>query len=168
MKIGIVSDTHGNRSATNQAAMRFLEAGVAAVFHCGDIGGIDVLADLAAMLGKRNIPVHVVLGNVDLDSDDWMFFPSNLGIHLYGRFAAITLAGRKIAMLHGDDRGLFRELLASGRYDLLFSGHTHEVHDVRQGRTRCINPGSAGRGNPCQCAMLDLESDELSVFTIDV
>ncbi len=166
MKIGVLSDTHGNVSATAAAAVLFRQGGVGAVFHCGDIGGMDVLAELAGMMEPLHVPVHAVFGNVDIHSSDWKFFPTNIGVQLHGRFGDITFSGRRIALLHGDDRHLYNKTAAGGEYDLVFSGHTHEVHDLIRGCTRCINPGTAGRGSPNTCAVLDLESGKLRILNL--
>lgn len=166
MKIGILSDTHGNLSATAKAAKVFRKYGVGAVFHCGDIGGMNVLAELAGVLEPIGVPIHAVFGNTDIHSSDWKFFPTNIGVYLHGRFADISLEGKRISLLHSDDLHLFRKTISRGGYDLVLTGHTHEVHDYRSGRTRCINPGSAGRGTPNTCAVLDLESGELQVIVL--
>lgn len=165
MKIGILSDTHGNLPATANAAHIFEKARVGAVLHCGDIGSADVLAELAGVLHPLGVPVYAVLGNVDIYSADWKFFPTNIGVHLLGRFGEVELDGRKIALLHSDDRARFRKTISSGDYDLVFSGHSHTVHDHAVDGTRCINPGTAGRGSPNTCAVLDLSSGELVVET---
>jgi len=166
MKIGILSDTHGNVSVTATAAARFSRTGVGAVFHCGDIGGMDVLAELAGVMEPLHVPVHAVFGNVDLHSSDWKFFPTNVGVQLHGRFGDIPCAGRRIALIHSDDARLFNKTVAGGEYDLVLSGHTHAVHDIKRGRTRCINPGTAGRGSPNTCAVLDLETGKLDVIKL--
>jgi putative phosphoesterase len=164
MKIGILSDTHGNLPATVQAARLLEKAGAAAVFHCGDIGGYDVLSELAAVFQPCEVPVYAVLGNIDIYSSDWKFFPSNVGVQLLGRYGEVEFAGRRIALLHSDDRLRYHQATDGGAFDLVFSGHTHEVHDFMVRQTRCINPGTAGRGAPGTCASLDLESGRLSVF----
>ena len=163
MKIGILSDTHGNIPATANAARIFATAGVGAVLHCGDIGSADVLAELAGILNPLDVPVYAVLGNVDLYSDEWKFFPSNIGVHLLGRFGEVDLEGRKMALLHSDDRARFRKTVYSGGYDYVFTGHSHVVHDHTVDNTRCINPGTAGRGAPNTCAVLDLSSGTLKI-----
>ncbi|MBN2685310.1 MAG: metallophosphoesterase family protein, partial [Pontiellaceae bacterium] len=116
MNIGILSDTHGNLSATKNAARLFQQKEVGAVFLCGDIGGMDVLNILAG-----EAPVHAVLGNVDIYSSDWRFFPENVGVCIHGRFGEIALEGRRIALLHSDDERRFYETVSSGKYDLVFS-----------------------------------------------
>jgi putative phosphoesterase len=166
MKLGILSDTHGNLPVVERAARLLRKAGVEAVFHCGDIGGEAVLVELATVFHPLGVPVYVVLGNVDAWSGDWKFFPSNVGIHLLGRFGEVELGGKKIALLHSDDARRFRQVVLGGKYDLVFSGHSHAVHDHMEGNTRCINPGTAGRGAPDTCAVLDLESGALDVLEI--
>ena len=161
MKIGILSDTHGNLSATHVAVNIFRDTGVDVVFLCGDIGAVEILAELAG-----DLPVHVVLGNVDVYSADWKFFPSNLGVELHGRFADVSVGGHRIALLHGDDSRRLKNAISVGEYDLVLSGHTHEVHDFMVGKTRCLNPGSAGRGNPKSCAVFDLDSRAFQVFEL--
>lgn len=166
MKIGMLSDTHGNLAATKKAALALRKAGVDAVFHCGDIGGMDVLSELAAVFEPIGVPVHAVLGNVDVHSSDWKYFPSNVGIHLHGRFADFRLESVRIAVIHGDDHRRYNQTVSCREYDLVLSGHTHAVRDVRAGPTRCINPGSAGRGAPDTCAVLDLKSGNFKALTL--
>lgn len=166
MKIGILSDTHGDIRATNTAATVMKEAGVGAVFHCGDIGGMDVLTELAGVFEPAGIPIYAVFGNVDIYNSDWKFFPSNVGVILMGLLGNTVLNGTRIALLHSDDARCFRTVVSSGEYDLVLTGHSHEVHDYMKGRTRCINPGTAGRGSPDTCAVLDLESGELTVHSL--
>ena len=164
MKIGILSDTHGNLPATGKAARLFALADVDAVFHCGDIGEARVLAELAAVFQPLEIPVYAVFGNVDAYSSDWKFFPANIGVELFGRFGEVVVDGTNVALLHSDDRARFRKTITGGEYDLVLSGHSHEIHDHMVGRTRCVNPGSAGRGMPGTCAVLDLGSGQLAVM----
>ncbi len=166
MKIGILSDTHGNLPVTGSAACLMAQSDVGAVFHCGDIGGSDVLAELAAVFQPLEIPVYAVFGNVDAYSSDWKFFPTNIGVHLLGRFGEVEIAGKIIALLHSDDRARFRKTINCGEYDFVLSGHSHVVHDHAVGRTRCINPGTAGRGAPNTCAVLDIESGKLNVLNV--
>ena len=166
MKIGILSDTHGNLRATRQIAEQFVEAGVETVFHCGDIGGEEVLTELAVLCAPQKIPVCAVLGNVDLPASDWRFFPIQIGVEVVGRFGTQQLDGKQIAWLHGDDSARLRQTLSSGEYDFVFSGHSHLFHDQKEGRTRWLNPGSAGRGNPNTALILDLKTNHLEKIAL--
>jgi putative phosphoesterase len=166
MKIGILSDTHGNLRATQRVARWMLEAGAEHLFHCGDIGGEEVLAELAHLCAPQNISVYAVLGNVDLPTSDWRFFPSHIGVEVVGRFGSKRLDGKQIAWLHGDDSQRLHRTLLSREYDFVFSGHSHLFHDRKEGKTRWINPGSAGRGNPNTALLLDLSTGELEKLVL--
>ena len=130
---------------------------MSSIFHCGDIGSFEVLEKLTTL----KVPVHAVLGNVDQFSNDWKYAPTNSGLHLHGRFGNIELDGLHIALLHSDDRVATHQAVRSGEYDFVFTGHSHEFHDYSIKGTRCINPGTAGRGAPNTCAILDIGSGML-------
>jgi len=165
LKIGIISDTHGQVDLALSAAREFLFRGIGAVFHCGDVGSDMVLIEMAGMLRQLDIPVYAVLGNCDAHLD-FRFFPDGIGVHLLGRFGEVDLAGRKIALLHSDDEARFEEAVRSGRYDYVFFGHSHARRDETINKTRIVNPGAAGRGMHPSCAVLDLTDDTVHFFTI--
>ena len=56
MKIGLISDTHGQVPNPVHTAL----AGVDCILHAGDVGPMDVITELEAIA-----PVHAVLGNTD-------------------------------------------------------------------------------------------------------
>ena len=66
MKIGILSDTHGDVRRTEAGLDLLLQHPIEALCHCGDIGSESVLTALSAACLPRKIPVYAVLGNVDL------------------------------------------------------------------------------------------------------
>lgn len=165
MKVGIISDTHGQVDLALSAAREFIFRGAEAVLHCGDIGSDMVLTEMAALFQTLEIRLYVVLGNCDI-VENWDFYPDDIGVNVLGRFGELELAGKKIAMIHSDDERGFQHAAQANRYDYLFSGHSHVRHDKRHRRTRLVNPGSAGRGMHPSCAMLDLVEDELEFFTV--
>ena len=165
MKVGIISDTHGQVDLALSAAREFIFRGAEAVLHCGDIGSDMVLSEMAALFQTLEIRMYVVLGNCDL-TERWDFYPEDIGVEVLGRFGEVELAGKKIAIVHSDDEEAFSLAATANEYDYLFSGHSHVRHDKRRQRTRLVNPGSAGRGMHPSCAMLDLVEDELEFFTI--
>ncbi|MEI6890835.1 MAG: YfcE family phosphodiesterase [Pontiella sp.] len=157
MTIGLLSDTHGNLAVVEKAVAVFREQAVSSIFHCGDIGSFEVLTQLSTL----KVPVHAVLGNVDRFSSNWDEASMLSGLHLHGRFGDIACGSTRIALLHSDDRITRDRTILSGEYDFVFTGHTHVFHDYSVEGTRCINPGTAGRGAPNTCAVLDLDSGVL-------
>lgn len=166
MKIGLMSDTHGDVGRSYRAGRELLHRGVQAVCHCGDIGSERVLAELAALFGPPAIPVHAVLGNVDLYEADVEGFPRDSGVQVWGRIAKLTLHGRRLAVVHGDDAAALQKAIASQRYDYVFTGHTHVAADERRDRTRVINPGAVAHAHPPSVAVLDLASGALELIAL--
>lgn len=165
MKIGIISDTHGQVDLALAAAREFIFRGIEAVVHCGDVGSEMVLTEMAALFQAIDIPLYVVLGNTDCHTD-FKFYPGGIGVKLLGRFGELDLAGRKIAVLHSDDEPRLVEAVESQNYDYVLFGHTHVCHDKKHARTRMVNPGAAGRGMHPSCAVLDLIEDVVTFFSI--
>jgi uncharacterized protein len=128
MKIGIISDTHG--LLRPEVFDRF--AGVEHILHAGDIGGLDLLAELEAIA-----PVTAVWGNTD-------------GWDVRGRVpevARVELAGRSVVVVHGQQFGSPNPAAVAAAYpgaDLVVFGHSHVAVVERVGRALAVNPGSAG------------------------
>jgi len=160
MKAGIVSDSHDQRSAVEQALARFLEEGVGMILHLGDVCGPDTLS------GCRDwgIPVVGVFGNGDRDREGLQ--EATGGAFHDGPFVH-TVAGRRILMGH-TFRELEPELGGRGRFDLVLFGHTHRPLTMRVGTALVLNPGeSCGftRGKRT-CAVVDLETMEARILEL--
>ena len=160
MLIGIVSDTH-DKADTMAAAVALLRGRGAEFFiHCGDVGSARVLDHLAGL------PGCFVWGNCDWDRASLQRYASDIDVACHGPFGDLTLDGKRIAVVHGDDHVLKRRLLTGQRHDYLLQGHTHVREDTRVGRTRVINPGALHRANPKTAALLDTESDKLEFVIV--
>jgi uncharacterized protein len=124
--IGLVSDTHGLVRPDLFSALD----GVELILHAGDVGGEDVLAELATIA-----PVEAVAGNVDP--------PGSPGL-----VASLEreIDGVRIHVSHGHEMGrpTPERLLALYSHDVLVYGHTHRQLITRAGERLVINPGAAG------------------------
>jgi uncharacterized protein len=160
MRIGILSDTHGRTDAMAAAVRLLQDRGAQYLIHCGDLGSEQVLDFLAA------IPSAFVWGNCDYDRTALQRSAEFLGIHCYGAFAHLTLDGKEIAVLHGDDHRLWSKIIEEQRHDYLLHGHTHVADDRRIGRTRVINPGALCRANPRSVAVLDTAADAVEFLSL--
>ena len=162
MRIGILSDTHG-RVPNAAAALKVLaHADVEHYLHCGDVGDEGVLDLLAGL------PIAVVWGNNDYDRAHLADYARRLGILIYDDLADITLAGKRIAVTHGDNSALLHQLLNAQQHDYIFQGHTHVAADERFGRTRLINPGALHRTARPSVAVLDTQTDVLRVLSVAI
>ena len=126
--VGLIADTHGLLRPSIATAF----AGVHAILHAGDVGGVGVLAALSAIAR-----VEAVYGNVDDPHD-----PS------LARERRVVLGGLTIHVSHGHELGRPTAALALARYrdaDVVIFGHTHRAVIVRAPDGRlAVNPGAAG------------------------
>jgi putative phosphoesterase len=160
MRIGILSDTHGNL-ITATAGVRALEqAGVEFFIHCGDVGSTEVL-DLLA--GHQSA---FVFGNCDWDRRELERYANDIGIQCLANVGELELSGKRIAVTHGDDGKIYRRILDEQTCDYLFYGHTHIKADRREGRIRIINPGALHRATVKTVAVVDVNRDELSILDV--
>lgn len=164
MLIGIMSDSHGDVKRTVKAIEAMTPFAPAHIVHCGDIGSQSVLIELATGFANPEIPVTCVLGNVDNWVDDLMSYWPH--VQIVGRFARLEIADKTIAVVHGDDFNRLRGAIEGHAYDYVFTGHTHERSDEREGHTRIINPGALHRSREPSCAVLNLATDELEYLFV--
>jgi putative phosphoesterase len=138
VRVGVISDTHGLLRPEAEARL----AGADHIIHAGDIGAPDIVPRLL-----RLAPVTAIRGNVDEDA--WA--------EAYPETAVVTLAGRRIHILH-DRAALAFDPAASG-FSVVISGHSHRPKVETSGGVLYLNPGSAGRrrfGLPVTLAIIEL------------
>lgn len=180
MRIGIISDIHGNDSALMAILNVFYQKKVDNIVCLGDMVGyfhqsLEVLDRIKALkipvirgnheaylLGERSYsPDRETIYNLGYVRDaissqvlSWMSaLPETLDM---------TIEGRKISLFHGSpwdplsgyiypDYAAFGEFLNVGS-DYFFLGHTHYPLDKRVGAKEIINPGSVGlpRNGDCR------------------
>ena len=154
MRIGIVSDSHGNQRNVALALRLLSERKVELILHCGDID------DASTVWLFAGTPTHFVLGNCDADERRLEKAVVESGGMFHGRFGELRLEDRSIAMIHGDDHDRLRTTIQSERYDYVFHGHTHKAKARQAGRTLVLNPGALHRATPKTVVFLDLATGE--------
>ena len=138
MQLGIISDTHDNVAAIEQATELFASEGVEVVVHCGDF-----VAPLMVPYFNE-FEVHGVLGNNDGDVANLEAAFDGLGSEseLHGRFASLEFDGLSFAVLHGEHKDEVEAIAAGETYDFVCYGHHHRRELSEAGRTTVINPGA--------------------------
>jgi len=133
MRIGLLSDTHGWLDPRIQEHFAACDA----IWHAGDIGGLEVTDELA-----RWKPIKVVYGNID-DGKTQLVFPE------HQRF---TEEGVNVWMTHIGGRpprynpAVIGELRSTPP-NLFICGHSHICAVQFDPKINCLymNPGAAGR-----------------------
>jgi uncharacterized protein len=153
MKIGVLSDTHGEVSATRRALQILDRHGVQVFIHCGDVG-----TEVVPLF--RGLTTHLVCGNTD-SAESLRHALTEPDHTLHEPLGTLELEGCRIAFLHGDDVKLLRRTIHSGDWDLVCHGHTHAFAQAKQGRTSVLNPGAVShKTQPC-VAVVELPSLEI-------
>ena len=151
-RLGVISDTHGRFDP----ALHEVFAGAARIVHAGDVGGADVLQELATIA-----PVTAVRGNVDL----------YLGAEQLPEEATLEIAGRRLVVAHVLPELLRRRKPAREGFDLVITGHSHRYKESREDGVLFLNPGAAGAsrfGLPRSVAVVDLDPDEMRVTKVEL
>ena len=133
MRIGLLSDTHG---WLDPKLLEFFE-GCDEVWHCGDIGTMEVAEEL-----ERHFIVRAVYGNID----------GGMMRRVYPKTDVFTCEGVKVLMTHiGGYPGHYdmriKSRLLQERPKLFVCGHSHIAKVMYDRKLAClhINPGAAGR-----------------------
>jgi putative phosphoesterase len=160
MKAGILSDSHDQRNAVEDALALFRGEGVAVVLHLGDVCRPDTIAAFRGC----GIPLVGVYGNNDYEREG-LAAVSGGAFHRGPHMPEI--GGRKVLMAHSFDE-LQEEIGEGGKYDLILFGHTHRPLTMRIGRALILNPGEACGflSGKATCAVIDLDTMEANIREI--
>ena len=159
MRLGVVSDSHNHVSHVLAATEVLRREHVAAIVHCGDVGGGDVVELFA------DWPTHFVAGNCD-HSGQLAAIVARHGQTYHAVRAELELAGRSIAVLHSHVPGSLAAAIQSQQFDLVCYGHTHRLEHQQSGRTHILNPGALHRATTYTIAIVDLE--EMTIRHLEV
>ncbi len=138
MLIGAISDTHDNLPQIEKAVKYLNDQKVGLVLHAGDyIAGFVI-----PKFKQLNCKLIGVFGNNDGDHELLKKrFSETTNCTIHDRFAAVTVEGYRIALLHGEEIELLNVIVNSGYFDTVIHGHTHNSSVEKMGKTLAINPG---------------------------
>ncbi len=161
MKIGLISDTHGNHGRTRKAIEVFEREQVEAILHCGDVGSLEVLQ---LFVGR---PFWFVWGNLDHPEPSWRRALEDWGMSWPEESPLrFELAGKRIVLAHGHERA-FPATFRDPDADFLFCGHTHVAAMSRVWGCIFVNPGAVHRASPPTVAIVDLACGQVRHVGLD-
>lgn len=163
MKFAIISDTHDNVSNTEKAIEYIKKQGITFIIHCGDISSGEMAHHIAKLFGEET---HAVTGNVSGDPDAIKRKTSEYNFTLHDETGEVEFDGKKIAFNHYPEEA--KKLAESGKYDLVFHGHTHKPWEEIVGKTKVLNPGTvAGMFQKATFAIYDTEADKAQLILLE-
>ncbi len=146
MKIGVVSDTHGNIGVWRRVEPFFKDTDL--IIHAGDVLYHPPLLrcpdeyDIPAMveaLNKSNVPLVFARGNCDPEVyEELLTWP------VQSPYAFVQYETTRIIITHGHllDREQMLMLAKSYKADIMITGHTHIPVLEQTDNTILMNPGS--------------------------
>jgi len=135
--IGIMSDSHDNVDAVKGAVRFFNSKACKLVIHAGDF----VAPFAAKELGNLSCPVKAVFGNCDGEKKGLREV-----IQAFGEIkeAPFDFSFLEMKFLVTHVHTSVNKYTASGKYDVVIFGHTHEAIIRRKSGVLLINPGETG------------------------
>jgi uncharacterized protein len=131
VRIGLLSDTHGFMGADILEAL----AGVDEIWHAGDLGSLDILAELQTVA-----PVIAVVGNIDSHAT-FLGIPEEQLLIREGFRVLI----RHIVGAPGRYDPIARTSIELEKPDILVCGHSHILRIERDAQgILYMNPGACG------------------------
>jgi len=170
MKIAIVSDTHNNWANFEKAIKWIMNEKIQLILHCGDICNQETI-DKAKKLfegpsfakASEGRGIKFVKGNGDFDLPD---LPDELKMEVEGAFAEASATRRKIGMSHFPAEA--KKMAQSGKFDMVFYGHTHRPWDEKVNNCHMINPGElAGQFYKPTFAVYDTVTGKLELKILE-
>ena len=156
MKIGIMADSHENMPMIAKAVALFNRERAGLVLHAGDI-----ISPITAKEFKRlKMKMVAVFGNNDGEK---LFLKEKFApfAEIHERAWEGEAGGRRVLMIHAPDA--LAALEASGVYDVIVYGHTHEAVARKGKRTLVVNPGECCGWITGRSTVAILDTDEMSV-----
>lgn len=140
----------------------FQSRGIKTLIHAGDITSPRMLHYL------KDFECYMVLGNGDLiDSEEIDVKANELGMKSVNLKAEFDLAGKKFMVFHGHDVPMYRDAVASGKYNYIIKGHTHHFENYVSNECRIINPGAVYRHDESSIAILDIETGKVEKIVLE-
>ena len=140
MKIAVISDSHDNIPNIEKFLGWAQENKIEMIIHCGDLCAPTMISEV--FMKSFSGPMHLVYGNVG-DRDILTKICNKFeNVTFHGDLGELEIEGQKIAFCHFPEQA--KDLAQSGKYNIVFYGHTHKPWMDTIGTCQLINPGTLG------------------------
>jgi len=160
VKIAIISDTHNNWPNFEKAIDWIKKEKIKLILHCGDISSQETIDEAkeyfegpSSAEASEGQGIKFVKGNADYELE----LPEKM---------ELEIEGKQIAFCHFPDTA--KKLAQSGKFDVVFYGHTHRPWDEKVGNCHMINPGElAGQFYKPAFAVYDTSTGKLELKILE-
>ncbi|MBL7155980.1 MAG: metallophosphoesterase [Candidatus Pacebacteria bacterium] len=161
MRIAIISDTHDNLPNFKKAIDLIKKEQIKTVIHCGDMGRPDTLRQILKGFSNK---FFLVFGNVETDYfyEEEVICKEFPNLKIFPEIGEIEINNKKIAFCHVPK--LAKVLAQTGKYNIVFYGHTHKPWEEKIGECRLVNPGNlSGIHYQSTFAVFDTKTNKLEL-----
>lgn len=164
MKIAVLSDVHDSFNNLEKTIKEIKNSKCEVIIFCGDFGGPVA----ARKLAEAKIKTYAVFGNVDgaVYEITTYFKDNSPHVTLFKDVGYVDIDNKKISFCHYPE---FAEGLAStGKYDVVFHGHTHIPSSKKIGKTLLCCPGEiiGYKTGKCTFGIYDTETNGFSIIEV--
>ncbi|MBU4332092.1 YfcE family phosphodiesterase [Patescibacteria group bacterium] len=171
MKLGVISDTHGEIEKIKKVLEIFKKRSVEMIIHAGDM---DRVRNLEVFQGI-GVPLKMAIGNID---EEPVLYPpkaKELGLDFeMNSFLNVEAGERRLFLFHGNVLGgleqVFDTLITSRKYDVIIYGHTHKPRNEYKDNVLILNPGSLQSiqlGIKDSAAVYDTETNKAKIIEVN-
>ncbi|MEX0685247.1 MAG: metallophosphoesterase [Balneolales bacterium] len=161
MEIAIISDTHDHVEHIKRFVENIKERDITTIIHAGDYCSPFTIPLFAGL------KVIGVFGNNDGDHYRLVSKFADIQGEIHNEFYEGIIDGKNLALYHGTQSSITEALILCGKYDLVISGHSHNVVHEKNGKTVSINPGSLhGFDDKPSYAVYDTKSGKIELLNL--
>ena len=168
MKLAVISDTHDHKDNILKAVSIMNERNVDALIHCGDYVSPFVKRWFDGLNDNIKENFFGVFGNND---GERVFLVKNLGqiCDIVGMEINKVFDGKMLFAAHMPTQSTIDALANSKRYDIILSGHTHNlVNKKYDNGVLVVNPGEACGYLTGKSTFAIIDSDKMEVEIIEL
>lgn len=165
MKIAIISDVHDNIPNLKKVLDHCAQNKVEKMICCGDLATVETLDFLNDNFFGE---IYYTFGN--MDNEYLKNYPFEKSYHkkirVFRNFGEAEIAGKKISFVHFPREAV--ELCDTGKFDLVFHGHTHKPWIEKRDRCTMLNPGNvANQMYAPTFAIWEIEKNKFDLIRIN-
>lgn len=142
MEFAIISDVHDNLSNLNKVLNYCNNRKIKTLICCGDLASMETWEYLKSKFKGK---IYFVFGNMDKDYFKNVAQKNNLeeenpNVKIFYKIGEFKIKNLRIAITHFPN--IANDLAKTGKYNLVFFGHTHKPSLEKQNSTLLLNPGN--------------------------
>lgn len=165
MQVAIISDIHDNIPNLKKVLDYCVSSNIQKIICCGDLASLETLDFLNDNFAGE---IFYTFGNMDNDFlKNYPFANEQYKkTKIFKNFGEAEIDGKRVAFIHFPKEA--KELCKSGKYKVVFYGHTHKPFEEIVNSCKMLNPGNvANQFYPPTFAVWNVDQDKFDLIRIN-